>query len=96
MIDLYIYYQVAEPNAARMETLVRAMQARLGALHGVSAQLKRRPEAPAGLQTWMEIYAGTEQGFEAHLAAAAHQGGLAPLIQGERHTEVFMDIQACA
>ncbi len=96
MIDLYIYYHVREANAAQLQVRVQAMQARLGALHAVSTQLKRRPEAQGGVQTWMEIYAATADDFAANLTAAALSAGLSTLIEGERHTEAFMDLQPCA
>jgi hypothetical protein len=44
----------------------------------------------------MEVYAGTPDGFEAVLAAAVRDAGLAELIDGERHIEFFMDIHPCA
>ncbi|MFM9433064.1 hypothetical protein ACFDR9_000093 [Janthinobacterium sp. CG_23.3] len=96
MNDLYIYYQVREEDAAALLGLVTALQARLGAQHGVAAQLKRRPDSKDGLQTWMEIYAATAPGFAAALDAAAQQSGVAALAAGARHTEVFMDLNPCA
>ena len=53
MRDLYIYYQVKEEHAQALEARVRALQGKLAASSGVSPQLKRRPEARDGLQTWM-------------------------------------------
>ncbi|MDL2355792.1 MAG: DUF4936 family protein [Pseudomonadota bacterium] len=91
MHDLYIYYQVREQDAAALAARVRAMQARLGA-----GQLKRRPHATDGLQTWMEIYPATPGGFDAALAAAVHHAALAELTAGARHTEIFTDLPTCA
>jgi hypothetical protein len=96
MNDLYIYYQVSDADASALSARVRAMQARLLAGHGVAGQLKRRPEAKDGLQTWMEIYPATTDGFDAALAAAVRDASLAELIAGNRHTEIFTDIQTCA
>ncbi|HAT33213.1 MAG TPA: DUF4936 domain-containing protein [Janthinobacterium sp.] len=96
MRDLYIYYQVGEDKAIVLHGLVTAMQARLAAAHGVATQLKRRPGARDGAQTWMEIYAATAPGFDAVLAAAVEQAGLPALTTGARHTEIFMDILPCA
>jgi hypothetical protein len=92
MIDLYVYYKVREENAARLEPLVRTMQARLGAAH----QLKRRPEAKEGMQTWMEVYPSVDDGFAARLAGAAQAAGMDGLIEGPRRAEVFMDLTPCA
>ncbi|WP_426175271.1 DUF4936 family protein [Massilia sp. TWR1-2-2] len=96
MNDLYIYYQVTQEHAAALELRVRAMQARLAGERGVNAQLKRRPEAADGLQTWMEIYPGTAAGFDAALDAAVQDAALAELIAGKRHIEIFTDLHPCA
>jgi hypothetical protein len=96
MVDLYIYYQVREQHAAALMPRVRAMQATLAERHGVAGQLKRRPEATDGLQTWREIYPATGAGFEAALDAAVRDAALPELIEGPRHTEVFTDLITCA
>lgn len=91
MNDLYIYYQVRDADAAALAPRVRAMQQRLGA-----GSVKRRPEAKDGLQTWMEIYPASGAGFEQALADAVRDAGVAGLIAGPRHTEVFTDLELCA
>ena len=96
MFDLYIYYQVSDALAPMLAPRVRAMQAALLAAHGVAGQLKRRPEAREGLQTWMEIYTATPPGFEAELDAAVSSARLAAHITGARHTEQFTDLSPCA
>jgi hypothetical protein len=96
MNDLYIYYQVRDADAALLAPRVRAMQARLGVEHGVTGQLKRRPETKDGLQTWMEIYPDTKTGFDAALAEAAADSALVQLTTGKRHTEIFTDLSTCA
>ncbi len=96
MTDLYIYYRVPERQAAQLAPRVQAMQARLLALHGVAGQLKRRPGSSDGTQTWMEVYPATEPAFCAALDAAVQLDALADLIDGPRHTEVFMDVETCA
>lgn len=85
--DLYIYYQVSAANAALLAGRVRAMQAALG-----QGQLKQRPEASAGLLTWMEIYAGVDTAFEAALAEALAAARVLELTAGPRHTEIFTDL----
>lgn len=50
-MDLYVYYKVQAAQAAGLQGAVVAMQSALAAAHGVAAQLKRRPQAPDGMQT---------------------------------------------
>ncbi|MFC0170363.1 DUF4936 family protein [Pseudoduganella danionis] len=95
-MDLYIYYRVAEAQAAALLPQVQAMQAALDACHGVQCALKRRPDSKDGLQTWMEVYGGCAPAFETELAQAVAAAGLAAHIDGARHTEVFVDIAPCA
>ncbi|HEV7815642.1 MAG TPA: DUF4936 family protein [Janthinobacterium sp.] len=96
MIDLYIYYQVRESDAAALLVRVREMQVELGARHAVLPSLKRRPDVKDGLQTWMEVYPATGDGFPAALESAVLDAGLAGLTAGPRHCEVFMDVITCA
>jgi len=93
MIDLYVYYKVREEDVARLAPLVRALQE--GAGHK-AAQLKRRPGATDGLQTWMEVYPGVSADFPAQLAALAELAGFEGLIEGPRRAEIFMELTACA
>lgn len=95
-MDLYVYYRVRDEDAERLLRRVRAMQAHLAAAHGVAPQLKRRPDHPDGVQTWMEVYPATPAGFTEALAQEAGAAGLGTLIAGPRHAEVFMDIPSCA
>ena len=96
MRDLYIYYKVSEQHADALELRLRIMQAELGALTGVYGDIKRRPESRDGMQTWMEVYANTGDGFDTALSAAEHDAALSDLIEGERRTEIFMDLPPCA
>ena len=95
-MDLYIYYQVKDADTAPLQAAVAAMQAALTERHGVAGQLKRRPQAKDGLQTWMEVYTATPDGFAAELDRAVGQAGLAAWTTGPRHTEVFTDLIPCA
>ena len=95
-MDLYIYYKVKDADAASLQAAVVAMQAALMQHHGVAGELKRRPEARDGVQTWMEVYPSTPEGFAALLDRAVHQAGVLEWTAGLRHTEVFMDIAPCA
>lgn len=96
MIDLYVYYKVRDADAARLEPLVRALQARLARECGVIASLKRRPGSKEGLQTWMEVYPGVAGPFADRLDAEALNAGLPGLIEGPRRAEVFVEFTACA
>jgi hypothetical protein len=95
-MDLYVYYKVQAAHAAALQEAVIAMQAALAAGHGIAPQLKRRPQAQDGVQTWMEVYPGAVPSFPAQLAAAAAQAGLARWTTGARHVEIFEDLPPCA
>jgi hypothetical protein len=96
MNDLYIYYKVRDQHADELELHLRMMQAELGLATGVYGDIKRRTVSRDGLQTWMECYLGTGDGFAALLAAAVQDAPLAGLIEGDRHTEVFTELSPCA
>jgi hypothetical protein len=96
MHELFIYYRVSSSTADAVRVKVLAMQQALRASHpGLSTRLLRRPEETAGQQTWMEIYSffckdngpGITPELQSAIATAA--ATLMPLIQGERHCEVF-------
>jgi len=95
-MDLYIYYRIRNGRADEFRTKAGAMQSRLTREYGIVAALKRRPEEKDGLQTWMEIYQAVPDGFAMQLERAVAQAGLAALIEGQRHTECFVDVSACA
>ncbi|SFG12483.1 protein of unknown function [Duganella sp. CF458] len=96
-MDLYVYYKVQAAQAAGLQGAVVAMQSALSVAHGVAAQLKRRPLAPDGVQTWMEVYpAIAGDAFVAALDAAVAQAGLARWTSGPRHVELFEDLPPCA
>ena len=94
MTNLYIYYQVREEHASALCLRVAAMQAALAGSEGVKGRLLRRPQAPDGLHTWMEVYEAGSPGFEAALAAAVDEAALAAMIEGGRHIEVFTEISS--
>lgn len=82
---LYVYYKL--PEAALPATLaaVRRVQAGLRAAHpGLTAELLRRPEAPGGMVTLMEAYAGAlAPAVEAAIAEATSA------LPQPRHSERF-------
>ncbi len=96
MLDLYIYYRLRDAHAGELGRRVHAMQAQLVAETGVACDVKRRPGSADGVQTWMEIYKDTSAGFDAALDRAVRAAALSELIDGERHTEVFTEINSCA
>ena len=95
MIDLYVYYKVRSEDAGQLAPRVRAMQL---ALAGCSsgALLQRRPQASDGLQTWMEVYPGVTDGFEAVLAQVVVDAGIDGYLAGPRRLEIFTDLPPCA
>jgi hypothetical protein len=95
-MDLYVYYKVDPAAAAELAPRVAAMQASLSPSLSMAAALRRRPGEQNGRQTWMEIYPGVPPGFDAVLAQAASDSGIAGLIDGPRHTEIFVELQECA
>ncbi|MRX06345.1 DUF4936 family protein [Pseudoduganella sp. FT25W] len=95
-MDLYIYYKVKDADAASLQAAVVPMQATLAQRHGVAGQLKRRPEARDGVQTWMEVYPSAPEGFATALDEAVAAAGLSAWTSGPRHTEVFGDVVSCA
>lgn len=96
MIDLYVYYKVREQDAAALAPRVRALQAQVAQRHGVRPQLKRRPEAKGGVQTWMEVYPDVAADFPPLLDTAANSADIAGLIDGPRRAEIFTDLSPCA
>ncbi|GGZ05095.1 DUF4936 family protein [Pseudoduganella plicata] len=90
-MDLYVYYKVRDEDAATLRERIASLQRQLADAHGVAPQLKRRPGAQDGLQTWMEVYPDVGAGFAAALDEACATAGLAALA-GPRHTEVFTDL----
>lgn len=95
-MDFYVYYKVAPDTAAALAPRVKQVQQQLAASHGVTTALKRRPGQQNGMQTWMEVYTGAAPNFAAVLEQAVQQSGIAAYAMGDRHTELFMDLEACA
>lgn len=95
-MDLYVYYKVGAAAAGELASLVATLQSSLAASHGVTPTLRRRPGEQDGLQTWMEVYPDVPGGFSAALSHAVGASGMEALIAGQRHTETFVEIDACA
>lgn len=95
-MDLYIYYRVRAANADALQTEVLAMQHDLARSDSVRTALKRRPNEQNGAQTWMEVYLDVKDDFELKLDQAVAASRLLLWIDGERHTEQFVDVSLCA
>jgi hypothetical protein len=94
-MDLYVYYRVRSDRTGELRAQAGAMQKWLTQEYGIVTGLKRRPEEKDGMQTWMEVYQAVPDGFAVMLERAVAQAGLAALIEGQRHTEYFLDVSAC-
>jgi len=96
-MDFYVYYKVQAAHAVGLQEAVIAMQSALAAVHGIAPQLKRRPHAADGVQTWMEVYPGVvAESFLASLDAAVAKAALVQWIEGARHVEIFEELPPCA
>jgi hypothetical protein len=94
--DLYIYYRARCEHAANLLDCAASLQRRVKQEYGIVTALKRRPEIKNGMHTWMEVYLDVPPGFEEKLTPMIAEAGLIGLIDGERHTETFLDYSACA
>jgi hypothetical protein len=97
MRELFIYYRVRLIDAAAAEAAVKDFQAELRQqFPQLIARLLRRPETTDDRQTWMETYstdplrdpAGISSGMQSEIEARAL--ALLSMLDGPRHTEVFM------
>lgn len=101
-IEIYIYYRAQPGHSETIRQMVERMQVPLAREYGLTAALKRKQPAPgaastAAADTWMEVYLNVNsQDFEHALTQAVAQNGLMDLIDGERHTEYFLPVSACA
>lgn len=90
LLNYYIYYRVAPPEAARAREVVDAVQSALRHDAGVEGRLLRRDDDPS---TWMEIYEAVADPhrFEAALARflAQHSFDGCLAADARRHTERF-------
>lgn len=98
MRELFIYYRSPEEHAPAVMAHVHEFQAQLRRDHpALLARLLRRPEVKIGLITWMETYTidpmtsgpPLDDALQARIEAHA-QRSLRGLIEGDRHTEVFV------
>jgi len=95
-MDLYIYYRVRAGNTELFKQRVGTMQQQLMRDHGIVAALKRRPQQQDDMHTWMEVYLTVADDFENTLNQLVAASRLSDLIEGDRHTEYFLDVPVCA
>lgn len=90
---LFVWYHVAETDAAALLSAARALHGRLQEAHpGLRCELLQRPQMAGGQRTVMESYALEPAGIDPVLHAEIEQQALAAiggLIHGPRHAEIF-------
>ncbi|AEG69113.1 conserved hypothetical protein [Ralstonia solanacearum Po82] len=89
---LFVYFRIAERDAA---TALPCWQRWLDTVEeatGVSGTLMRRPDVRDGLATWMEWYHDIPPAFAATLAGLWETGGPREFVAGERHAEHFAEL----
>lgn len=89
---LCVYYKVDAAQHAAIALQVRQFQATLcAAWPGLVCELLQRPEAAAGVETWMETYRdGRDQGLGAALVAHIAHAAAAADLPTPRHSERFI------
>lgn len=88
-MDYYVYYRVHCEQAPTLLPKVRQMQTALSQCCRVA--LKRRPGQQDDRQTWMEVYLGVPDDFDALLDQALLTAEIPTWMAGERHIERFID-----
>jgi hypothetical protein len=90
---LCVYYKVDALQHAALAPRVQQFQTQLRlAWPGLTCELLQRPEAAAGVETWMETYrhdSGVTAALIEALALAAAEAGL----PAPRHTESFIPLR---
>jgi len=89
-----VYYKLPEADLPALLPRVRALQAALGAAVPVRTGLQARVDAPDGVATVMETYAGISDAerFGQALTAALAASDLPPPLRAGRRTERFRDL----
>lgn len=90
---LFVYFRIAEREAGvalpRWLTWLDTVEEATG----VAGALMRRPEIRDRQATWMECYNDIPPAFAATLAGLWETGGPREFIVGERHAELFVDLE---
>lgn len=91
--SLYVYYRIARPDVMAARAAASKMQDLIEAQGLTAPRLMLRPEPDAeGRQTWMEVYEAWDSSWPAIVDRALAESGLAALIEGDRHLELFIDL----
>lgn len=92
--SLYVYYRIPRDHVGEALSAARRAAALIQASGAAAPRLMRRPQADRdGRQTWMEIYERWDPAWEGRISRALAESGLAALIAGERHEELFVDME---
>ena len=90
---LYVYYKVAAAQHAVCAVRVRRIQAQLLATWpGLVCELLQRPEAAAGVETWMEAYRHAD-GITETLIQDIDEAAAAEGLPAPRHGERFVALR---
>ena len=93
--SLYVYYRIPARSVAEARLAVQRAADAIGASAGHRPRMMRRPDSdPEGRQTWMEVYDPWNPAWAALVWDAHQESGLASLIEGERHEELFIDLES--
>ena len=90
---LFVYFRIAEHDAAAALPRWQRWLDTVEEATGVAGALMRRPETRGGQATWMESYDDVPPAFAATLAALWEAGGPREFVAGERHAELFVDLE---
>ena len=90
---LCVYYKVDATHHAANRPRVQHFQADvLAHWPGMACELLQRPEAAAGVETWMETYRHTS-GLTSKMVDFIAQSATAASLPGPRHTERFVALR---
>ena len=93
MPSLYVYFRVPARHVDLAQTAALRAASLIEAAGATRPRLMRRPEPDReGRQTWMEVYEPWNPAWQTIMDEAVHASGLASLIEGERHLELFEDL----
>ena len=90
---LFVYFRIAEREAAAALPRWQRWLDTVEEATGVAGTEMRRPELRDGQATWMECYHDIPPAFTATLAGLWETGGPREFVAGERHAELFVDLE---
>jgi hypothetical protein len=90
---LCVYYKVDATQHAALAPRVRQFQAAISTKWpGLICELLQRPEATAGVETWMETYRHAD-GLSTAILDAIAQAAVIAELPAPRHTEHFVALR---